>query len=115
MALATPRSAEVDVALPSCAAVTPQNIAAARIASAGMSVSAVAGSESATAAVPHASAASTTRRQPTRSAALPASGPSAPRPHMRKISPPTAWLQPNGGPPRRKGGKENTGEDAQEQ
>src|SRR3954447_2535244 len=55
MALATPRSAEVDVALPSCAAVTPQNIAAARSASAGISVSALAGSESATAPVPHAS------------------------------------------------------------
>src|SRR3954466_14550933 len=69
MALATPRSAAVEVALPSCAAVTPQNIAAARIASAGISVMAVAGSESATAPVPHASAARTTR--PRREAAAP--------------------------------------------
>jgi hypothetical protein len=73
-----------------------------------MSVSAVAGSDSATAAVPQASAPTTTRRQPIRSAAVPASGPSAPRPHIRKIRPPTAWLQRNGGASRRKVTNEKT-------
>src|ERR1700754_4694199 len=103
-----PRSAEVDVAVPSWAAVTPQNIAAARIARAGMSVTGVAGSDSATPPAPHASATSATRRHPERSAAPPATGPSTPKPHMRKISPPAAWLQSKGGRSRRNVTNEKT-------
>src|SRR5919199_5903208 len=108
MALGTPGWAEVDVGLPSWGGVTPQNIAAASTARAGISVSGVAGSESATAPAPHASAASTTRRHPARSAAVPASGPSAPRPHIKKMSPPAAGLHPNGGASRRNVTNEKT-------